>query len=316
MDLSIVIVSFNTEQLLQRCLDAACADTQSLTAEIFVVDNASTDGSPRIVAQRYPHVNLIANERNVGFAAANNQAIRHASGQFVLLLNPDAFVHPGATPTLLRFIRSRPQAGFCGAVLLNEDGTVQPSARRFPTPVRFLATRVRPLARLTGAEHGFDIHGQQTPPATPIPADWISGACLLVRRSTIEQVGPMDEGFFLYFEETDWCRRMHAAGWQGWLVPAARATHLLGASINPDRNAAQPFDGNHPRYWLESRRRYMRRHHGLTGMWFTEAVDMAGNAFDWLRLRRRSDAASRQRAAAARQALACLRNPRRSQVQE
>lgn len=315
MDLSTVIVSFNTEPLLQRCLDAVCADTQSLNAEIFVVDNASTDGSPQIVAQRYPHVNLIANERNVGFAAANNQAIRQASGQFVLLLNPDAFVHPGAVPTLLRFMRSRPKAGFCGALLLNEDGTIQPSARRFPTPIRFLATRVRPLARLTGAHHGFDMHGQQ-PPATPIAADWISGACLLVRSSTIEQVGPMDEGFFLYFEETDWCRRMHAAGWQGWLVPSACATHLLGASINPDRHAAQPFDGNHPRYWLESRRRYMRRHHGLMGMWFTEAVDMAGNAFDWLRFRCRSDVASRRRAAAARQALACLRDPRRSHVQQ
>ncbi|HUW84350.1 MAG TPA: glycosyltransferase family 2 protein [Phycisphaerae bacterium] len=316
MDLSIVIVSFNTERLLQRCLDAVYADTQSLMVEIFVVDNASTDGSPQIIAQRYPHVNLIANERNVGFAVANNQAIRQASGEFVLLLNPDAFVHPGAAGILLQFMRSRPQAGFCGALLLNEDGTVQPSARRFPTPARFLATRVRPLARLTAAEYGFDIHGRQTTPANPIPADWISGACLLVRSSAIEQVGLMDEGFFLYFEETDWCRRMHAAGWQGWLVPAARATHLLGASTDPDRDTAQPFDGSHPRYWLQSRRRYMRRHYGLTGMWFTEAVDMAGNTFDWLRLRCRSDAASRQRAAAARQALTCLRNPRRSHVKE
>jgi GT2 family glycosyltransferase len=315
VDLSIVIVSFNTEQLLQRCLDAVSADIQSLTAEIFVVDNASTDGSPQMVAQRYPHVKLIANERNVGFAAANNQAIRQASGQFVLLLNPDAFVHPGAVPVLVQFMRSLPKAGFCGALLLNEDGTIQPSARRFPTPGRFLATRLRPLARLTGAPHGFDMHGQQ-PPSTPIPADWTSGACLMVRSSAIRQVGPMDEGFFLYFEETDWCRRMHAAGWQGWLVPAAHATHLLGASTNSDGNAAQPFDGNHPRHWLESRRRYMRRHHGLMGMWFTEAVDVAGNAFDFLRLRRRSDAASRRRAAAARQALTWLRNPRGSHAQK
>ena len=316
MDLSVVIVSFNTRQLLQRCLDAVCADTQSLTPQIFVVDNASADDSPRIVTQCYPHVTLIANERNVGFAAANNQAIRQASGEFVLLLNPDAFVHRGAIPTLLQFMHSRPRAGFCGALLLNEDGTVQPSARRFPTPARFLTASVRPLARLTGAEHGLDIHGKHAPPATPVKADWISGACLLVRMTAIQQVGLMDEGFFLYFEETDWCRRMHAAGWEGWLVPAARATHLLGASINLERSAGQPFDSSHPLHWLESRRRYMRRHHGLTGMWFTEAVDMAGNAFDWLRLRRRSDAASRRRAAAARQALTCLWDPRRSQIQE
>ena len=170
MDLSIVIVSFNTERLLHRCLDAVCADTQSLMAEIFVVDNASTDRSPQIVAQRYPHVTLIANERNVGFAAANNQAIRQASGQFVLLLNPDAFVDFGAIPTLLRFMRSRPKAGFCGALLLNEDGTVQPSARRFPTPARFVAATVRPRAPPPGPEHRRDNQGQKTPPATPHPS--------------------------------------------------------------------------------------------------------------------------------------------------
>lgn len=221
LDLSIIIVNWNTQSLLKQCLESICNTIQTV-----VVDNASTDGSAQMVRQRFPWVQLLENRENVGFARANNQGIRASTGRYVLLLNSDTVVHPGALENLVGFMDTHPQAGACGPRLLNGDGSLQPSVDPMLTPARefcrlLFLDRLWPTA--TYRQERWDI-------TSPKPVEVIKGACLLVRRSTLEQVGLLDEGYFMYTEEVDLCYRMAQAGWQLWYVPTAVVTHYGGAS--------------------------------------------------------------------------------------
>ncbi|MFQ5596281.1 MAG: glycosyltransferase family 2 protein [Anaerolineae bacterium] len=228
-DLSLIIVNWNTRDLLAQCLESIWQNVSTFersNVETFVVDNASTDGSAQMVRERFPWVRLIENAENVGFARANNQAIRASSGRYVLLLNPDTEVRPSALERLVRFMEATPQAGGGGPRLLNPDGSLQPSCHPAPTLTRelwrlFHLDALRPYALYPMA--GWD-------PETPRPVEVIQGACLLLRRAALEQIGLLDEGYFIYSEEVDLCYRLRRAGWRLYWLPAARVVHYGGQS--------------------------------------------------------------------------------------
>jgi hypothetical protein len=229
---SVCIVSWNVRDDLLTCLDSLRAGGAGLSTEIIVVDNASTDGTVEAIRQRVPEVQLIGNEDNRGFAAASNQALAAATGDFLLLLNPDTIVPPGGFAELDRFARDHPEAGLIGPKLVNPDGTLQHSCRRFPTPMAALF-RHTILGRLFphnrwSAEYVM----AEWDHVTPREVDWVSGACMLVRRESYERVGPLDEGFFWGSEDVDYCFRAHRAGWQVLYTPQPVVVHKVGASTN------------------------------------------------------------------------------------
>ncbi|MBN1259951.1 MAG: glycosyltransferase family 2 protein, partial [Anaerolineae bacterium] len=210
-DLSVIVVNWNTCELLAGCLKSLEDDfrnPQDLNIRIIVVDNASTDGSAEMVRARFPWVQLIENVENVGFARANNQAIRITTTPYVLLLNSDTRVHEGAFRTLVAFMETHPETGAAGPYLYNADGSLQPSCHPILTPGRefwrlSFADRLLPLAT-------YPMHRWNSD--TPRKVEVIKGACLLLRRDALDQVGVLDEGFFMYSEEMDLCHRLLKAG--------------------------------------------------------------------------------------------------------
>ncbi|MBI3978862.1 MAG: glycosyltransferase family 2 protein [Chloroflexi bacterium] len=231
-DLTVVVVSFNTRDLLARCLDSI-ERHGGWSIEAVVVDNASSDGSAAMVRARFPAVWLIANGENRGFAAATNQGLRLAEGRYVVLLNPDTVVQPGALATLAGFLDRRPQVGVVGPQLLNADGTLQHGCFRFPTLLQtffdFFPLNHRLInSRLNGR---YPLRER----SEPFPVDHPLGACLMTRREVVAQVGLLDEQFFIYCEEIDWCIRIRAAGWEIFCHPGARVVHLGGQSTSQRR---------------------------------------------------------------------------------
>jgi GT2 family glycosyltransferase len=228
MDLSVIVVSWNTVGLLRNSLTSLLADIKGMAAEVFVVDNASADGSAQMVASEFPSVRLIANDTNRGFAAANNQAWNLSSGTNILLLNPDTEVQPGAIRTLLTFLKEHPQAGIAAPQLLNSDGTIQRSCREFPTFAGMFAELIG-LTKLfpkLGSYKMLDFDH-----TTERQVDQPEGAALLLPRKVIEAVGTLDEGYFMLFEEVDWCYRIKKAGYEIWFTPQAKIVHHYGQSI-------------------------------------------------------------------------------------
>jgi len=230
MLLSICIVNWNTRDDLRRCLASLPAGASAVSLETFVVDNASSDDSVRMVAQEFPQVRVIENPENQGFARANNLAIREAHGDYVLLLNPDTLVQPGAFDRLVEGMEAHPRAGIGGAKLLNGDGSLQYSCRHFPT---FTAGIFRNtiIGRLFGGHSTVrDYLMVDFDHASITEVDWVSGAALCIRRACLEQIGLLDDIYFMYCEDVDWCYRAHQAGWQVLYLPDAVITHLIGKS--------------------------------------------------------------------------------------
>jgi N-acetylglucosaminyl-diphospho-decaprenol L-rhamnosyltransferase len=230
-DVSVVIVSYESRSLLERCLAALAADEGRVaTCEVVVVDQASQDGTAAWLAAEHPEVRLVALPHNVGFGAGNNRGAAVASGRWLLLLNSDAFVRPGAVDELVRFAEKRPAAGVVGPRLLWPDGRLQRSCRRFPTVFRiateFLYLRkLAPRSRiLNGFYCGEFAHDE------PWRVDWLTGACLLVRRELFEQLDGFDEAFFLYSEEVDLLYRARQLGAETWYDPAAEVVHEWGGT--------------------------------------------------------------------------------------
>jgi GT2 family glycosyltransferase len=207
--------------MLAGCLGSVYAMAGDLEFEVFVVDNASTDGSPGLVREQFPHVRLVENSENVGFAQANNQAICQSRGRYVLLLNSDTEMYPGALETMVQFMEVHPQAGGCGPLLLNADGSLQVSCHPMLTPWRefwrlLFLERIR--RRATYDMSRWDL---QSPRAVEV----IKGACLMLRRNALDQVGLLDTRYFMYTEEMDLCYRLQRAGWRLYWVPEARLVH-------------------------------------------------------------------------------------------
>lgn len=229
-DVSVIIVNWNTRNILRDCLHSVYEQTQGIDFEVIVIDNASSDGSAQMVKQEFPQVNLIENTENKGFAAANNQGMRIAQGRYFLLLNSDTVVLDGAIPKTIIFADQRPQAAVVGCKVLNPDRTLQPTCFMFPSQMNlFLAAtylyKLFPKSRFFGRERmsWWDRSDVRQ-------VDVVTGCFMLVRREAIEQVGMMDEDYFMYAEETDWCFRFKKAGWANLFYPDVQIIHLGGQS--------------------------------------------------------------------------------------
>ncbi|MBM4348311.1 MAG: glycosyltransferase family 2 protein [Deltaproteobacteria bacterium] len=255
MDLSIIIVNWNTRDLLIQCLKSLKQILERLKIEIFVVDNGSMDGSLEMVRAEFPEVILIDNPSNLGFARANNQALRLSKGKYTLLLNPDTQVKEGAIETLKAFMDIHPKAGVIGAQLLNSDGSKQNSIANFPS----LATELlnKSLLRRLFPEQ---FPGKESTYSMPIEVDSVIGACLMVRREAMKQVGLLDEDYFLFLEETDWCYRIRRAGWKIYHHPRAEVYHFQGKSAEKDKKRAKVE-------YYRSRYQFFKKNRGV-GQWF------------------------------------------------
>ncbi|MBM4028515.1 MAG: glycosyltransferase [Planctomycetes bacterium] len=243
MMLSIVIVNYNTRELLRRCLESIYGGANGTPFEIWVVDNHSRDDSVAMVRSLFPRVRVIENPANVGFSRANNLVVAQSRSDYVLLLNPDTLILADAIERTVKFMRTHPHVGIAGCKVLNRDGTLQLACRRsIPTPeVAFY--RMTGLSRLFPRSRVMARYNMtyQNPDETQ-EVDAVSGAFLMIRRQVIEQIGLLDEQFFMYGEELDWCLRTKQAGWSVMYYPEAQIVHYKGQSTQYNsRRAAFEF---------------------------------------------------------------------------
>ncbi len=257
MTVSVVVVSWNTRDLLRNCLLTVDREARQLNdgeLEVFVVDNGSTDGTVQMLQKSFPSVALIANTENVGFAVANNQALARCRGEYVLLLNPDTELKAGAIAQMARFLKSRLYVGAVGPLLVSPDGSMQESCYPRPTLFRELwrllyLDRLHRLTNYPMAEWTLD---------RPRQVETLQGACILIKRSVLDEIGLLDQDFFIYTEEIDLCRRILAAGWRIYWLPIATVVHYGGQST---RQAASKM-------FIElyrSKLHYFRKHNGWLG---------------------------------------------------
>ena len=258
IDLSVIIVNWNTSNLLHDCLNSLYQYTHGITFEIFVVDNGSTDGSPDMVAQQFPQVILLRNQDNMGFSRANNQALRRASGRYLLLLNSDTALRDNGLRALVTFMDAHPAAGIAGTKLLNPDGSRQDSCDTFPrTPLAMLRDTFldnvfhHPERRWSGrmAHWNFQDH---------FLIDYVIGAVLIIRRDTLTQIGLLDEQFFMYAEDIDWCYRAALAGWKIYYVGSIAIYHYNRGSS--EKTPEQSSRLQHMR--VRSLQQFYRKHYG------------------------------------------------------
>ncbi len=251
MDLSVIVVNWNTRELLAQCLNSIYANPPNCEFDIWVVDNASSDGSAQMVREQFSNVRLIENGENLGFARANNQAIRESIGTHLLFLNSDTVVQSDALTRLLDFQCTHPQAGIIGAFLLNRDGSPQPSALRFPsfwseTFFAFGLDSRLPFALWLGRRGHF--MGEW------VRSDCVSGAAFMIKRLVLDMVGMFDEKFYMYSDEVDLQLRSKQAGWEIYVLPSAPVVHLGAAST---RQSAEKMKAE----LFSSKLYYFRKHH-------------------------------------------------------
>lgn len=235
IDLSIIIVTWNSREDIEPCLRSVFRNSPRLSREVVVIDNASKDGTVHLIEEKFPTVRIIGNRHNVGFARAVNQGLRSVKGNRILLLNPDTVIIEEALGEMARLLEEREDVGAVAPQLLNPDGSVQPSCRRFPTPASFLweiigLNRLFPRSpRFNGWKMGDFDH------RTPREVDQPMASCIMVEGEVVARIGPMDERFPMFFNDVDWCLRMQEAGWKIYFLPSARVTHSLGASTRRRR---------------------------------------------------------------------------------
>ncbi len=256
--LSVLIVNTNTRDLLLDCL-RSLEETVETPHEVIVVDNASTDGSVEAVRRLFPSVRLIANDRNNWFTGATNQAIRASRGALLLCLNPDTVCHPGAIDRLVRFLEEHPRVAVVGPRLVNGDGTLQPSCRNFLTNRRLLLQHLLPWRHLPKAWRGWAVL-EYWDHDRPRRVDWVIGACILVRRRAVEEVGLKDEGYPIFHEETDWCYRFWRAGWETWFLPDAVVTHLGSQTVSKLWGKGLVIE------FYKGKHRFIRTHYGAVSL--------------------------------------------------
>ena len=227
-EVTAVVVTHNAAPWIERSLGSL----RGTGAEVIVVDNASNDGTPDLVREQFREARVIEQE-NRGFGAGNNAGMRAASGRYYLLLNPDAWLTDGALDKLVAFADEHPEAAVVGPRLLNPDGSLQRSVRGYPSPWR-IATEYFFLRKLGPRTHALNaFFGEQFDHESTREAEYLFGACMLVRREAVDAVGGFDEDFFLMSEEVDWCYRFREAGWKVLFYPGAEVFHVVGASLNP-----------------------------------------------------------------------------------
>ena len=258
-DVAIIIVTWNNASDIGRCLDSIVGIGGGIRAEISVVDNASNDRTVDMIRNGYPHVRVTVNGQNVGFAAANNQAIRTTDGKYVMLLNPDTSVDEGTVESLARYLDTFPNAWVAGPMILNPDRSLQTSGVRFPTRWNILVESLF-LDRLLPNTRLFGSHKEMyEDPSRPRAVDYLQGSALMVRREAIEKIGGLDEGYFMYFEEADWCFRIKKAGGEVHYAPVGKVVHYGGTAF-------AHFDERRLAHYHRSRIRFFRTHYSTARM--------------------------------------------------
>ncbi len=256
IDVSIIIVSWNTREILCKCLEALCNHARNMSCEIILVDNGSSDGSPEAVEKEFPQVKLIRNKKNLGFAKANNIGIRASVGRYLCLINSDVFVLDNCIDALINFMDENPSVGIAGPRICNPDGSLQTSCRSYPSIWNTFCQAVG-LSKLFPKSAFFsEAFMKYWAHDTRRQVDVLSGCFWIVRREAVETVGLLDEKFFIYGEDIDWCRRFREAGWDVVFYPGAEAIHIHRASSSND-----PL-----RFYIEMQKadmHYWRKHHGV-----------------------------------------------------
>lgn len=271
-DVSVIIVSWNCLQLLRDCLASISSQAAGLSLEVFVVDNASKDGTVEMLSREFPDVIVIANKENRGFAAANNQALAIARAPYLLLLNPDTVILDHAIEKTVRFADENPDVGIVGPRVLENESRVQRTCFSFQNPWNvFLVEsglhRIAPHSRILGApELGWWNRDCM------VDVDVVSGMYMLVRRTAMQQVGLLDEAFFVYGEEADWCRRFSRAGWRRVFIPQAEIIHRDGGSKSTEQVSVRMFV-----QMQKSTLIYQRKHHGRLGYWSVKSLLILSN---------------------------------------
>jgi len=238
MDLSISIVTHNSARMIYQCLESILNCEYPFAYEVFVVDNCSLDETAADLQQRFPQVQLVRNTRNVGYARANNQAIRRSRGEYILIVNPDIVVRQGTLEKMLDYMKSHPEAGVAGCQLFYPSGELQLSCRRFPTLTTFLlrGSRIGDLFPHIPFLEQYLLQNEDH--CRDLDVDWCLGSCLLIRRKALDEAGLLDERFFLYYEDIDLCFRIKQKGWKVAYVAGAEMVHhyhRLSASLLPNR---------------------------------------------------------------------------------
>jgi len=274
VDVSLIIVSFNTCKLLRESLESVERERANLKLEVFVVDNHSHDGSVEMVRNEFPNVQLLVSEVNLGFGAANNLALAKAQGRYIVLLNSDAFLCPRSLELAVQHMDESPQVGLAGGQLVGRDETLQPSARMFPSILSdFLV--------LTGLAHQFPksrffgrFDRTWADPLQPAEVDWVPGAFSIIRAEALDKVGFFDPDFFLYSEEVDLCLRIQQAGYKNMYWPDIVVIHIGGESSRQIKTLEMSSTGAQLIRWrMRSTLLYYRKHHGA-GAWLAKMVEM------------------------------------------
>jgi hypothetical protein len=280
LDLSIIIVNWNVREYLAACLDSIRANSASdLRYEVIVVDSASSDGSVAMLRERYGWVRLLAQTANVGFTKGNNLGLEVANGRYMLLLNPDTEVIGDALATMVRYFDAHPDVGILGPHTLNTDGSTQSTKRRFPTVLSgmFDGTFIEPYAPRGLLDRYY---ARDLPDDTTADVDWVQGSALLMRRAIYARVGGLDEGYVMFSEELDWCKRIRDAGWRAVYLADAQIVHHGGKSFD------QVPAFKHICF-QRSKIRYLRKYHGgMAALWvrlFLIVNYAAQLGADWLK---------------------------------
>lgn len=229
--LDVIIVNYESTDFLQDCLSSLSCSINGHAVNIIVFDNNSTD-SPAFLSAEFPRIRFIQSKKNVGFAAAVNWVLENTKNPYILLLNPDTIVFPGFFDNILSFLENNEDTGIVGTQILDADGSVQGSARAFPSFHTALFGRSSIISKLfpNNPMTCANILTKKTNRGKAIDVDWVSGACMAVRREAVDAVGPMDESFFMYWEDADWCSRMWKKGWKVKYWPGAKILHYVGGS--------------------------------------------------------------------------------------
>jgi N-acetylglucosaminyl-diphospho-decaprenol L-rhamnosyltransferase len=268
---SAVLVSYNTKELTLNAISHLLRDFESQDlCEIILVDNDSKDRTVAAVQSAYPAVRIIQNHDNVGFGKANNQAFEVCSGEYVLLVNTDAFIHSGCSQGLTKFLDLHPDVAVVAPRVLNHDGSLQSSVHPFPTPLRCWIENLwlNPLVNNVFALRDWRSWTYDDTREVP----WVIGACMLVRKSVIESAGGFDEQYFMYSEETDWQYRIRKAGWKIWFVHDAEVTHLGGASGGTESLSSRTRTA-----FFESLDYFERKHFGILGSFSVRGAMLVGS---------------------------------------
>jgi len=257
MALSIIIVSWNVKKLLKQCLNSIYQYTKEINFEIFVVDNNSQDQTVTMVKKCFPQVKIIANQKNLGFAKANNQAIKKAQGNYILLLNPDTEIKENSFKKMIEFLKKYPKVGILGPKLTNTDGSVQQSVRSFPTicdqalillKIHCLFPKFKCLKQYFKTD--FDYQKTQI-------VDQVMGACFLIKKQVLSEIGILDPGFYIWFEEVDFCKRAQNAGWKIMYFAQTAVIHYFGQSFK------QMLSLRKQKIWNQSLQYYFLKHHSF-----------------------------------------------------